>query len=180
MRKILFVLGELHDSDLQWMIDAGTIHDAAEGEVLIEEGVPNKRLLIVIDGEVSVRKKALAGAEISRLGIGEMAGDISLLDSRPSTATLQAVGATRVFVIEHPALLGKMERDTGFAARFYRAVGIFLADRLQRAEAMAAAASGAAASEDGDDGDELSPELMDSVSLSGARFLSFLSRLEDA
>lgn len=180
MRKVLFVLGELHDPDLQWMIDAGSIQEVADGEVLIQESVTNERLLIVIDGELSVRKRALGGGEISRLGIGEMAGDISLLDSRPSTATLQAVGSARVFVIEHPALLAKMERDTGFAARFYRAVGIFLANRLQQAEAMAAAASGAASSEDGDDGDELSPELMDSVSLSGARFLSFLSRLEDA
>ena len=173
MRRILFVLGELHDEDLQWMSDAGTVEEVADGGVLIEEGVPNERLLIVIDGTVSVRQQARGGNEISRMGIGEMAGDISLLDSRPPTATLVAVDAVRVFVLEHAALRKKMERDTGFASRFWRAVALFLANRLHRAE-TAAASDGAS---EGDE-DELSPELLDSVSLSGARFLAFLSRLE--
>lgn len=172
MRKVLFVLGELHDADLQWMIDAGTVENVADGTILIEEGIRNERLLIVIDGAVSVRQQASGGSEISRMGIGEMAGDISLLDSRPPTATLVAVGPTRVFVLEHSTLLTKMERDTGFAAHFYRAVALFLAARLQRAESRG---GGTASSTDDD---ELSPELMDSVSLSGARFLSFLNRLE--
>lgn len=178
MRQILFVLGELHDADLQWMSDAGSVHEASDGEVLIEEGVPNERLLIVIDGTVSVRQRAQGGAEISRMGVGEMAGDISLLDSRPPTATLVAVGNARVFVLEHAALLTKMERDTGFAAHFYRAVALFLANRLHRAETTASSSGGSALAEDARDEGELPPELMDSVSLSGARFLAFLSRLE--
>ena len=180
MRKILFVLGEMHDSDLQWMIDAGSVQEVADGEVLIEEGVPNQRLLIVIDGSISVRQRARGGAEITRMNIGEMAGDISLLDSRPPTATLVAVGPAKVFVLEHQALLTKMERDTSFAAHFYRAVALFLANRLHRAETMASQEGGSALAEDARDEEELPPELMDSVSLSGARFLNFLSRLEDA
>ena len=178
MRRILFVLGELHDADLQWMIDAGSVREAADGDVLIEEGVPNERLLIVIDGVVSVRQRAGGGAEITRMGIGEMAGDISLLDSRPPIATIVAVGPVRVFVLEHSTLRTKMERDTGFAARFYRAVAVVLANRLTASQTAPSAAGGSSLSEDARDEGELQPELMDSVALSGARFLSFLSRLE--
>lgn len=178
MRRILFVLGELHDSDLQWMIDTGSVLEAADGDVLIEEGVPNERLLIVIDGKASVRHRAGGGAEITRVGIGELAGEIGLLDSRPPIATVVAVGDVRVFVLEYSTLRTKMERDSGFAARFYRAVALVLANRLDAAQAAPSSADGSPLSEDVRDEGELQPELMDSVALSGARFLSFLSRLE--
>jgi len=177
MRKILFVLGELHDADLQWMTDAGSVQDVADGEVLIEEGTPNKRLYIVIDGTLSVRHRAREGAETSRMGIGEMAGEISMLDSRPSTATLVADGPAQVFVLEHSDLLTKMERDTSFAAHFYRAVALFLANRLQQALTLESGSGGSPLAADAQDEEELSPEVMDSVSLSGARFLAFLGRL---
>ena len=178
MRRILFVLGELHDADLQWMTDSGSVLEAADGEVLIEEGIPNERLLIVIDGKVSVRQRAGGGAEITRMGIGEMAGEIGLLDSRPPIATVVAVGVVRVFVLEYATLRTKMERDSGFAARFYRAVGLVLANRLTASQTAPSSTGGSRLSEDARDEGELQPELMDSVALSGARFLSFLSRLE--
>ena len=178
MRKVLFVLGELHDEDLQWMSDAGRVQEFADGETLIEEGVRNHRLLILTEGKVSVRQRAQGGREITRMNVGEMAGDISLLDSRPPTATLVASGPVRAFVLEHSALLTKMERDTSFAAHFYRAIALFLANRLHRAETAGAADGQPQLDEDVQDEGELPPELMDSVSLSGARFLSFLSKLE--
>ena len=179
MRKVLFILGELDDADLQWMIDAGTVHDAADGEALIEEGVANHKLIIVVDGEISVRLNARGGTEFARLGKGEMAGEMSLLDSRPPNATLVAIGPTRVFQLEHAAMRRKMERDTSFAAHFYRAVSLFLANRLIRAQLIGTQLE-PQLSDEVQDTDELSPELMDNLSHSGRQFLTFLERLQKA
>lgn len=177
MRKVLFILGELDDSDLQWMIDAGSVHDAEDGETLIQEGVANDKLIIVVDGEVSVRLQARDGMELARLGKGEMAGEMSLLDSRPPNATLVAVGPTRVFQLKHAAMRRKMDRDTSFAAHFYRAVSLFLANRLNRAQLVGTQLE-PRLSEEVQESDELSPELMDNLSHSGQQFLTFLDRLQ--
>jgi CRP/FNR family cyclic AMP-dependent transcriptional regulator len=179
MKKVLFVLGELDNADLQWMIDAGEVHDLADGDVLIKAGEPNEHVYIVVDGVVSVRLKARGDEEISKMRQGEMVGEISLLDSRTPVVTLVAIGPVRVFKLSHGALRTKMARDPLFAAHFYRAISLFLANRLNRAQ-MESTQADPQLSEDVQDVDELSPELMDSLHLSGERFVMFLERLQRA
>ena len=112
------------------------------------------------------------------MGQGELVGEISLLDSRPPAVTVRAVGEARVFVIPHAALRTKMGRDPSFAAHFYRAIAIFLANRLNRAQLASSATLAPNLAADVRDTDELSPELMDNLSLAGQQFLAFLEHLK--
>jgi hypothetical protein len=47
MRKALLVLGILNDSDLDWMIAAGTKREIGPGDVLIHEGKPIDSLFLM-------------------------------------------------------------------------------------------------------------------------------------
>lgn len=176
MRKVLYILGELEDADLQWLLDAGEVLHVRADEELIREERPQDRLYIVLDGELSVSK---GGTELARLGAGEIVGDMSLLDSRPPTATVRSVSEARVFAVRHGALRSKLSLDPGFAARFYRALCIFLANRLSRADAMIGAGGRIRPTEPLPSEDEISPEALEGVALAGARFEWFLQRVED-
>ena len=173
MRKVLYILGGLEDSDLQWLIDAGTATSVAGGTLLIEEGVSVDKLYIVIDGELSVRK---GDHELARLGSGEVVGEMSLLDSRPPSATVSALEDAVVHAIPHSALRSKLTSDPTFASRFYKALCIFLANRLNRTDTMIGA-GGKSGAEDESIGDEISPDALEHVTLAGARFDWFLQRV---
>jgi cAMP-dependent protein kinase regulator len=61
------------------------------GEVVIREGAPGKGLYLIVSGEAHVQKKeGLEKVLLSRLGPGDVFGEISLLMQRRSTATVTA------------------------------------------------------------------------------------------
>jgi CRP-like cAMP-binding protein len=178
MRKVLYILGELEDSDLQWLYDAGKPQWASAGAPIIGEGTPVDCLYIVVDGELGVSK---AGRELARLGAGEVVGDMSLLDSRPSSATVTPIQDSLVFAIPQSRLRAKLGADAGFASRFYRSLCIFLANRLARTDAMVGAGGRVPLEESGlHEDDEISPEALGNLALAGARFDWFLQRIRKA
>lgn len=173
MRKILYILGELEDADLQWLVDAGMVRAIDSGTSVIGEGEALDDLFIVIDGEFAVKA---GGVELARLSAGEVMGEMSLLDSRPPNATVVATADSTVFAVPQASVRSKLASDAEFAAHFYRAICTFLANRLGRTGQLAGAHA-ARGSEAESEGDELSPESLESVALAGARFDWFLQRV---
>ena len=174
MRKVLYILGQLRDSDLQWLVDAGTPRDVEPGEVLIREGEPIDSLFVVVQGELGVEK---AGTELARLSAGEVVGEMSFLDGKPPNATVSARAPARVHAIARARLRAKLAADSDFAARFYKALGVFLAGRLDRTDALIGAGPRVAGELPDPDQDAISPEVLDNVVLAGTRFEWFLERL---
>lgn len=170
MRKALFILGDLSDSDIDWLAAAGTKRQVAEGAVLVQEGKRLSEVYILLDGRLSVRLSGRA-EELNVLLPGEFIGELSFLDSRPPSATVVAATRSTVAAIPRDQLSAKLEQDTAFAARFYRALGIFLAHRLRRLTVLSMR-SGEPDDEDRgmDADDEIDPELLDSVNLAAKRF----------
>lgn len=161
MRKVLFIFGPLTDADVEWMAAHGKRKRVAKSTVLITQGVPVERLYIVLQGELAVLGKNKK--EIARLGQGEMAGEMSFVDARPPSATVTAREDSVVYAIERSALADALERNTGFGARFYKSVAMFLSDRVRMAT-------------DPEYDDELDENVLDNVDRAGARF-NMLSRL---
>lgn len=173
MRKVLYILGVLQDIDLQWLIDVGQIRRLPAGSEIIHEGGSVDSLFIVLDGELQVTKGDL---EIAQLSAGEVVGEMSLLDSRPPTATVTATTQAIVFAVPRKTLRAKLERDTEFSARFHRALCVFLANRLGRTN-MLVGAHGRRQPEAEEAEDEMGNDLLDSVAIAGARFDWFRKRL---
>lgn len=165
MRKVLFIFGQLSDSDVEWLAKNGRRKRMKKGSVLITEGVAVETFYILIDGELIV-KQGKPAREIARLGSGEIAGEMSFVDARPPSATVTAASDVVVYAISTANLGAALTQNVAFAARFYKAVATFLSDRLRKAT-------------DPNDDDELDDSVLDNVDRAGARFNSLSRSLLD-
>lgn len=181
MRKVLFILSELDDGDIAWLIRHGRKQSIPAGSLLIEEGRQIELLYILLDGQLSVRLRKLGDREVARLQSGEILGELSFLDSRPSSASVVASSAATVLGVSRRLLTEKLAADAPFAARFYRALGVFLASRLRRSLQQLGYGD-RTPDEVGSAGDdeELDAALLEQLGLAGARFDWMLRQLRDA
>ena len=179
MRKVLFILGELSDMDVEWLTAHGRKEQVAAGATLIREGSPIDAMYIVLDGRFSVWIRNSERRELAQLGAGEVVGEMSFVDARPPSATVEALQPSVVLTVARGELQKKLKTDTAFAARFYRALAGFLSDRL-RATVSRLGYGAANPTDEDEDEDELDPNLLDSVHLAGARFDRMLKRLMSA
>lgn len=178
MRKVLYVLGQLDDSDIEWLTQAGRKRRLQDGTVLIREGEAIDNIYLLLDGHLKVDVQGVG--QVASLGVGEIVGEISFVDSAPPSATVTTDGEAMVLEISRSALVDRLASDTGFGHRFYKALALFLADRLRNT--VSRLGYGETGSLDGDDvmEDELDESLLDSVSLAGERFEQMIKKLQRA
>ena len=173
MRKVLYILGQLTDQDVDWLAQAGEPVRFASGDLVIREGTRLDRIFIVLDGELAV---AVRGKEIARVGSGDILGEMSLVDHSPTSASVKAIGDSRALAVPRAAVQGRLDRDPAFAARFYKAIAIFLADRMRNT--LSRFGYGDAVPEDLEvRADELDANVLDTVHLAGGRFERLLKKL---
>ena len=177
MRKVLYILGQLDDEDVNWLADVGQRRKVQPGEVLIEERKAGVEVLIVLEGSLSV--SVLALGELARLGAGEIVGEMSLIDSRPASASVTAVEPSTVLAIPKDVIQIKLNEDIGFAARFYRAVAVFLSGRMRGTVQKLGYGNDSTdeLDEEVEAEGELDLDVLDKVHLAGARFDRMLKRL---
>lgn len=167
MKKALYILAGLDDRDLIWLRDAGIKRRLAPGETLIAAGREVRELFFVLDGDLTVRLPG--GVAVATMAQGDVAGEMSFVEQRLPAAEVVAVTSAEVLAVAREVLLRRFAEDTGFAARFYRALATFLSDRLRRAT------SGPAA----DEGDgELDDDLLDNLHVAGDRFIRLVALLD--
>ena len=181
MRKALYILGQLSDLDIEWMIDYGRRIAVPAGHTLIKQGQPVEDLYVTLAGAFSVIDERMDGHELARLGSGEIIGEMSFIDALPPSATVRAAEAGTVLALPRALLQGKLDQDPSFAARFYRAIAIFLSDRLRTTVSRLGYGDPGAVIEEGvAQEDELDLNVLDTVHLAGARFDHLLKRLAEA
>lgn len=175
MRKVLIIFGEFTDADIEWMCEAGTTQSLAEGALLVEAGKSVDEISLLLRGELGVYA---GNNEIARLSEGEIVGELSFLDARPPYATVKATEASVVLSVPHSAVHARFIRDPGFAARFYRSLGIFLTSRLrQTVGQLGVLGDDDDLAEDATSIDEIDPAVLDRSALAGRRFERLRSRL---
>ncbi|HEY1067108.1 MAG TPA: cyclic nucleotide-binding domain-containing protein, partial [Pirellulales bacterium] len=147
----------------------------AAGATLISQGVPIDAIYILLEGMLEVTSPGMVGRAV-RLGVGEVVGEISLLDRRPPTATVKAATGCHVLAVRRDDLTAKIAEDEGFAARFYQALAVFLAHRLRNTYQQLGYGKNAL-DEDQEFEGELSAEVLDTMHLAATRFDRALQRL---
>jgi len=180
LRKVLLVFAELNDSDIAWMIAAGQPQRAAPGKILIQQGEPASALYILLEGTLAVAIAMTVDGQsinkaVAKLATGEIVGEMSFIDALPPSATVSAAENSLVLGLPRSLLAAKLQADGTFAKRFYRAIAVILADRLQ--DRLARCGYGKLAynqdaplDEDTEYEDELDVNLLDHLALAGARF----------
>lgn len=179
MKKVLYILGLLDDKDVDWLVGTGRKQKMKAGEALVREGQPSSHLFVIINGDVQVSVK---GRVVAQIGQGEVLGEISLLDSRPPSATVTASVDTTVLAVSFDTLKAKLSRDTGFASRLYQALGVFLAQRLRAINLQLIAGPDAKVqmSDEDENPDEIDPEVLEKITLAGSRFKWIMDKLAAA
>ena len=109
---------------------------------------------------------------------GDILGEMSLVDSSPTAASVLAKQDSWVLAVPKQLLAEKLKQDIGFAARFYRALAVFLADRMRNTIHHMGYGSTQAPASDAADADELETDVLDNVHLAGARFERILKKFE--
>lgn len=162
MRKALIILGDLDDRDIGWLARSGVVRMLVAGERLIDAGRVIDHLYFVTDGKLRVTTPG--GKQLATLETGEVVGEMSFVEKRKPTANVVALTDSRVLAIPRAAMLAEFALDNGMAMRFYRAMAVFLSDRLQ---AMT-----------GEGDADLDEAILDNLTLAGDRFLRLIARLE--
>lgn len=131
MTNASLILGELNDRDIDSMVTEGKRETIQAGAILIEENQPLDALYIVLSGTLNVSVAALGNQIVGKIGEGEVLGEMSFVDGRLPSATVQAAAECYVLSISRPLLSQKLEEDVLFYLRFYRAITKFLSSRLR-------------------------------------------------
>lgn len=88
------------------LAERGTPHRFAAGDTLMRQGEPSHTLFVITSGRVRI-ERALAGAgpvELAELGVGDVVGEMGLLDGAPRSATVTALVDTTVLEIHATVL----------------------------------------------------------------------------
>ena len=123
MRKALYILGQLNNSDVEWMASHGRRQRLNDGDVIVREGTPLEALFITLDRELRVTLED--GTEVARLGAGEVVGEIAFVNSSPPSATVTASGAAYVLMLTRSTLQQRLTSSPPFAAHFAARYGDF-------------------------------------------------------
>ncbi|MEH2262004.1 cyclic nucleotide-binding domain-containing protein [Nostoc sp.] len=143
------LLKELTNSDIDWILATGQREEISAGTILIRQRTPVNALYILLDGALSVSVAQaddnpigrafaaleggeLSGREVARLANGEVVGEMPFLASYQSSTTVKAARKSLVLKIPQQQLIQKLQEDVTFAAHFYRAIAVLLAQRLEQ------------------------------------------------
>lgn len=147
VKEALVVFGELHDSDIDWMMSAGHIESVAAEKVLLNMGRPVDALYTVLDGQLAIATTSQpydpfsgcshtlelqrqAFTPIAYISKGSLPGIISFLDFKPLPVRIHAIRESKVLSIPRTKVIIKLQEDLGFAARFYRVIATQTANLL--------------------------------------------------
>ncbi|MCB1491116.1 MAG: cyclic nucleotide-binding domain-containing protein [Rhodobiaceae bacterium] len=178
MRKALYILADLDETDLTWFATAGAYRTVERGTTIIREGAAVTDLFIVLDGTLAVTVEG--GHRVATLASGDIVGEMSLIEKRPPSASVTVLDSARVLAVPQAAIRERMKADDAFAARFYRALAVFLSDRLRAT--VSRLGYGDAGDEDGaasfEAERELDEGLLDTLHVAGDRMRRLISLLE--
>ena len=177
MRKSLIILGILDDEDLEWLIENGSAKQLQEGDYLLRQGIPVEAMYFLLTGTLSVELEKPQPRQLAEIESGEVVGEISLLDSRPSTASIRALDESLLLEIRHDALKPKLETDLGLQARLYKSLGMFLAQRM-RSTILTLGYGEDRSEEDEEEIDEIEPQLLDGIERAAKRFELMVSKVK--
>jgi CRP/FNR family transcriptional regulator, cyclic AMP receptor protein len=169
MKKVLFLLGQLNDLDIEWMMRNGTKKNLKRGAKLITRGEEIENLYIVLDGHFSIVGDVEHQPEIARIGPGEIVGEMSFLESYPPSVSVVATEPCEVYSISCSVINEKLKTDWEFKSNFYYSLALFLSNRLRKTTQQLGYGTP-------EETDVLDSNILDGVAQAGARFGKILEK----
>ncbi len=99
------ILALLDPPGIERLASIAAVQERTGEERIIREGDACDGFYLVLDGEVRVTLAERGDLEVARLGAGEFFGEMALLSEQPRSASVWAVGPTRLLYFEKEAVL---------------------------------------------------------------------------
>jgi hypothetical protein len=132
--KDIPIFAELRGEDMRDLYRACEEVNYGSGETIVEQGVPGRGLSVIVQGDVQVRRVDVTGDTVlARLQPGSYFGELSLLDSSPTSARVVAVGPVFCLFISAERFEQFIMSHDEAARRIYRLFARTLAERLRTA-----------------------------------------------
>ncbi len=183
MKKVLYILGSLNEEDVVWFASVGQVHTIDAGSRLVEAGEPLTQLKILLEGKFGVYLED--GPALASLGAGDVVGEMSLVEKKPPSTTVVAEQPGRYLSIPLALLQDRLQTDIAFAARLYKAMALFLSDRLRETThrldvnlRTGSAPDSPDAEEEFSESDEIDEAVLDNVHLAGSRMRRLVQLIE--
>lgn len=88
------------------------------GQVILKEGESNPCLYAIAEGRAQVVKSVGdAEVELATLEVGDIFGEMGLVDGQPASATVRALAPTRVWLYDEEAFKETLTRDPQLAKK---------------------------------------------------------------
>ena len=84
------------------------------GTAIVEQGQLGREAFVVLDGRVEVKR---GGRKVADLGVGDVVGELSLLDHGPRTATVVCDSDCTLFVIDQRHFRSVIEHSPSIAMK---------------------------------------------------------------
>jgi CRP-like cAMP-binding protein len=133
-RRALFadhpVLGSLTARELDQVLGFVVLERYAAGEVLFRKGDAGQRLMLIAAGRVKISVSGPEGKEavLAVLGVGEILGEMAILENKPRSADATALEPCQVLVLHQRDFIPFLERNPAVAIRLLA----MMCDRLRR------------------------------------------------
>lgn len=130
----------LYKNHLEFICQCGTVENFNKNEQVIQEGQTPKALYIVITGQLEVvlptetdkpEIERLKEVELNKLIKGQCAGEYSLIDNKPASASVIATEPSKLFRITKEAFKKITDSDDYVAKTIYHNMLQLMIDRLR-------------------------------------------------
>lgn len=133
MQNARYIAAGLSDADMLWLLSMGKLRPLRKGDILVASGKPVSDLFFVIGGLLEVRLDD--GTKVAELHQGDVVGEMSFVERHSPLVSVVAVEPTEMLAIPRKLILARFDQEPVFAARFYRALAVFLSERLRETTA---------------------------------------------
>ena len=116
------IFSSVEKTDLERLANSTRRHLFHEGDVIISEGEHDRRLFVIVSGEVEVIKSRGTKSERSLREIGPQSyfGEMALIDDLARSASVVAKGDTEVLCLDHLDLRQEIEKYPAMAFELLR------------------------------------------------------------
>ncbi|MES0874597.1 cyclic nucleotide-binding domain-containing protein [Sinimarinibacterium thermocellulolyticum] len=128
----VYLFSDFSDAELGQIEEIALPQTHAGNVVLFKEGQDADSLLIIKHGSVQIAQSGDNNTVmLAMLGSGAHFGEMSLLDAEPRSATARTLEDSELVVVPYAKLRELLDTQPAIAAKFYRALAMYLGGRLR-------------------------------------------------
>ncbi|MFZ5468004.1 MAG: Crp/Fnr family transcriptional regulator [Myxococcota bacterium] len=130
------VFGGLEERSLDRIVGMLVEHQFPKGAQVCRQGEPGRSMYVVRAGEVVVCRESASGAmvRVTRLGPGELFGEMTLIDVQPRSATILVEEPARLYSLTNRDLYALYQEDVTGYVMVLQNICRELSRRLRRAD----------------------------------------------